>query len=182
VSDFRKTLKEATRQAHDKVDDGFSHFDISLKTDYCQFLQAQLLGHEAAHSLCAADTGPKAMTSRIQALKDDIAILGGAALKPLPKPSSKAHPLGLTYVIAGSWHGTSVLRKAWSRSSDETVLAANNFMDASALKAEWSEVLAIFKTQSFTSSETEKIVASANQTFAIFEQGLKRVGAAVASE
>lgn len=180
MSDFRLRLKRETTAAHDRVDAAFGALDITEPTDFRTFLYGQYLGHLSVQTAFEDAVQSSALKGRIEAIAQDLKKLGiEHCLKDceLPQKSDKMaqfHPLGLTYVIAGSLHGTNVLRKLWKQSNDPDVLSANNFMTYSGLHTEWSEVLSALKTKRFTPAQQIQIIRSANYAFSLFEAGLVR--------
>jgi len=180
MPDFRLRLKSETSAAHDRVDAAYGALDITQRSDFSTFLQGQYLGHLSVQTALKDGKLSSGLQGRIEAIKQDLEKLGAiprAASCIFVEKSDKTaqfHALGLTYVIAGSLHGTNVLRKLWKQSDDKSVLSANNFMHYAGLSREWSQVLAALKTKRFTPAQEIQIIRSANYAFSLFEAGLRK--------
>ena len=179
MGDFRLRLKEQTRAAHDRVDAGFGALDISRRSDFTTFLRGQHIGHILTQASYPPGEAFPALEERIKAIAADLRVLGGDAARPTPDFIDKYvktdpnHPLGLTYVIAGSLHGTNVLRKMWAKAADDVVLSADNFMNFSGLNPEWAEVISALKTEAFSMVDELQIIRTVNYTFDLFNAGLR---------
>lgn len=111
----RTTLREATADAHVRVDTAFGGFALSEPAAYRRFLQAQaaaLLPVEAALDRAHAHRviGDWPQRRRGALLKADLATLGASAV-PLAQPvlATSAEVCGAVYVLEGSRLGGAML-------------------------------------------------------------------------
>jgi heme oxygenase len=109
-------------------------------------------------------------------ISEDLATLG--VTKPAfhtNEPLSAPHPLGLTYVIAGSSLGSKVLFKIWNTSTDDIVKRAGKFMSFAKDSSDWKDFLAHIETCVYSEEDTKTIIYSANYCFAVFESANRRM-------
>lgn len=116
-----KRLKEATREAHERLDKGIMAYDpFANREAYGRFLDMQYRLHSAANPLYRdADLGgllpDLAARSRLERVEADLSDLGrdvpdaAQALAPAP---GKGAALGWLYVVEGSNLGAAFLLKA----------------------------------------------------------------------
>jgi len=173
MRDFRRKLKYETQDAHRRVDMKFGALDVSKHKDYYQFLSGQLYGHLSVRDAFLESANFNALDDRIEAIKKDIYTLGGEVHDwDIGRVSADYHSLGLRYVIAGSLHGTNVLRSTWKRSNSAAVLAANHFMNFQGLQFEWVDMLNALNEDDFSILEQNAIISAANYAFGLFEKGI----------
>lgn len=147
--DCRGALRAATSDLHAQVDAAFTRLDITHPRGLCAFLRAQADGL----SICAdalERQGRKAWADivrrRVDAARFDLSALE-AEPEPLPRPRPALvadEPLGVAYVVAGSLHGTAVLKRMWLDGADTPLFPEGFsplFFDGSAWKPMWAEVL-----------------------------------------
>ncbi len=80
------------------------------------------------------------------------------------------HPLGLTYVIAGSHFGNKLLLQKWATASDPCVLLAGRFLSSTAMKDYWRYFAEYLRTTLFTLTDQQRIIESAKTCFGVFEE------------
>lgn len=169
MSPLRARLREDTRPEHDRLDALYGQLDLSVRDDYLLFLQA----HHAAHSVVEPLIQPA--PARQQALAADIRALGAVPLAGFAASYTRhAHPLGLSYVVAGSFLGGQVLRKAWELSRNDTMRSAGRHFGLSGLREHWQTVL---KSLTDVAAEDQhRVVDGARAGFRCFADALHFAG------
>ena len=166
---FREDIKGRTRNAHDRVDEAASKFDISTRLGLAQFLLGNLLGYRLC--LGGATSIEKQLKTRIQHLEDDLRELGivadpfAGALK-MPKYKTQ---LGATYVICGSQMGNRVLNRLRIKSKDDRVLKACRFFTDTSLLQPWQDLITLFSDLKGSEIYLAEIVGDAVKCFESFE-------------
>jgi heme oxygenase len=128
----RQHLREATAQAHARLDAMVEAWGIETAPGYRRFLQAHARSLPALEQrvwggLAQAGFVP-ARWSRAAALAQDLAALGAPAPEPLPAPdiTGEAALFGAAYVLEGSRLGAQMLlRRAWAGAPTHAFLAHN---------------------------------------------------------
>jgi heme oxygenase len=127
----RLALREATAEAHERVDRLFSGLRLNDPDDYRLFLLAQAAAHlpvEAALDQAGAERHLPCWPERRRAalLRADLAEMGASEPAHFISPSfsSAAEILGAIYVLEGSRLGGAVLKRALDPSSPRRFLTA----------------------------------------------------------
>jgi len=174
---LRNTLRAATRQDHERVDQLGGAFDLTRPADYQAFLQAHaavLPRVEDALSSAPPEDLPPAWPQRRRtaALAADLSALGLAApatASPLTI-SDRATRLGALYVLEGSRLGGVVLRRRLAAAQPE---APDAYLAHGADQPFWRSFLDWLDSQTLDGPETEAAIAGARQVFGAFETAFK---------
>jgi len=172
VQAIRERLKKETALAHERLDQALIKHDLTSRQGLSDYLQIHYIARRALNEVFSTDLIDQSLVS----LSEDLAALGinepdVHIIEPLVAP----HPLGLTYVIAGSSLGSKVLFRIWNASTDETVKQAGKFMAFAKDSSAWRDFLVQIKTYEYTEQEIKKIIESANYSFAVFESANERM-------
>ena len=166
---MRQGLKQATREAHDRLDAIAANLPVSTKRHYVKFLRAQFSARSALEDGFsrvppARTTAPPAQAHLIAA---DLAELG----QPLPLRSAPAilageeHALGAAWVIAGSSLGN---RSMLARRHKAGLLTAERFLSHQAMPDYFTGLLAVIENPENRALEAS-VIAGALDAFAVFE-------------
>jgi len=175
---LRTTLRAATRQAHDRVDQLGGAFDLTSPSDYQAFLRAHaavLPGVEAVLDSASPEDLPPAWAQRRRtaALAADLAALGltppSQAAIPLALPD-RATRLGALYVLEGSRLGGAVLRRRLAASQPK---APDAYLAHGAGQPFWRSFLDWLDGQVVSEAQTEAAIDGARQVFRAFEMAFK---------
>ena len=171
----RAYLRAITRDAHDRVDAGFSAFDLTSIEGYADFLVAQaaaFLPVEAALDRAgAADVLPDwPQRRRSGALKSDLAALGRSVPDPVVPPvyADAASVWGGLYVLEGSRLGGAMLDRVAGPGFPRSFLAP------SAEKGHWRQFVAAVERNLYERVLLERAGLSAIHTFACFEMSVAK--------
>ena len=168
MTPLRRRLREETRAEHDRLDAAFGALDLSDTADYGVFL----LAHHAAHDLIEPRIRPA--PPRLDALRRDLDILGLTPVSGFTHPSlDSAHPAGLSYVVAGSYLGGQVLKRAWQASPNRKLHAAGHYFALPGLKDHWQAVLKVLKEMD--PEQHDDVLEGARTAFMCFERALEHV-------
>ena len=162
----REVLRDATDGEHARVDAAFSALDLASRDGRAAFLAAQVSGLEAALELFGGEPLWSAtVRSRIRAARRDT-----DARLPVSDDLSGHDPLGAAYVVAGSLHGTGVLRTRLRRMGVDPMPA---FFEADDWKAMWRDVLA--RLDAVEAARLPALIAAADATFGAFHSAVTAV-------
>ncbi|MDO8901848.1 MAG: biliverdin-producing heme oxygenase [Phenylobacterium sp.] len=174
---LRTTLRAATRQDHDRVDQLGGAFDLTRSKDYQAFLQAHaavLPGIEQALDAAPAEHLPPAWPQRRRApaLAADLAALGlasppAASTVDLP---DRATRLGALYVLEGSRLGGAILRR---RLAEAQPTAPDAYLAHGQGLSLWRSFVEWLDEKSLDASQTEAAVHGARQVFGAFETAFR---------
>ena len=187
----RLRLKTRTLHAHDRVDAAFSAFDIAHPHGLTAFLRAQSMGLTTCADALRAFGPPvwaDAATRRRDAVRFDLSALGYAPDTPdATLPSILLEPrsvrqrslaaLGIGYVVAGSLHGTAVLRGQWGRTARRDLFPEGFtplFFEGAAWKPMWANIMSLLHDSQMSSTDLDCVVEAANRAFAVFETSATR--------
>jgi heme oxygenase len=111
MHEARRTLRDATRSHHDRVDAAFGDFDLGERGAYTAFLSAHSAAVVPSEAMIATADLWNGWTPRSAALIADLAELGAAPAPamPLVPPATTAELWGMIYVLEGSRLGGVVL-------------------------------------------------------------------------
>lgn len=173
---LRDALKKATADLHRAVERQFETLDIRTIPGMTMFLQA----HAVAVGAIAEALGPHAedgpcFTALRAALSRDLASIGARKPPAAAHPPTDAHPLGLTYVVAGSRLGARVLHGQALTSPDERVRSASGYLAPDLCADLWARVKRQLETLAPVEAERERIISGAFAGFACFENALRSV-------
>ena len=166
---MRCWLRGATADSHDLTDAVFGAFDLACVRGFERFLTAQHAGLSSAErELRAHDARDWAdvVARRLDAIREDL-----GRTPRLRVPLRTPEPIGIAYVVAGSLHGTSVLRGRYLERNPGRALP--RFFSAMDWKPMWADVLARLERR----GEDAAVLLSARRTFEAFS----RAGEAVAA-
>ncbi|OYW99313.1 MAG: hypothetical protein B7Z12_18300 [Caulobacter vibrioides] len=169
---LRTTLRAATRQDHDRVDQLGGAFDLARQDDY----QAFLLAHAAVLPALELDLDaapaqhlPPAWPQRRRsgALAADLALLG---LSPPPSTitvtlEDRATRLGALYVLEGSRLGGAILRRRLLTSQPG---APDGYLAHGEGLGHWRSFVDWLDVQTVDAAETRAAIGGARQVFGAF--------------
>ena len=168
MRDGHRLLREATRDAHARLDALFAGFDLAARDGYARFIGAQASAMLAVEA--ALDAGGAAAViedwparRRGEALRRDAAALG-IDPHPLAPPalSGTAAIAGALYVVEGSRHGARFLR----RQVAEGLPTA--FLDAEQPPGSWTKLLDRIDPILYQPKAEEAAIRSALDIFDLF--------------
>ena len=181
----REFLKAQTRIAHERVDRAFTRFDLSQPIGYRLFLET----HHAVLPTCELALARSSAATllvdwpqrvRTHALEHDLtALQGHQADDPrMAEPLSPAAAFGMMYVLEGSRIGGAVLASRLPENSDAIRLGATQYLRHGQGLGLWSSFLAALNASPFLYDEIDVVLASALQTFSLFESAADSVSVA----
>jgi heme oxygenase len=173
----RQVLRDATREAHRRVDACFGRFDLACPRGYRDFLVA----HSAVLPGCEASleaSGAAALIAdwprrcRAAALLDDLARVGAArSTRPTTlRRLSPAELFGIAYVLEGSRMGGAVLARQVEANTDPDCRAATRYLRHGAGQGLWPSFLAALEASDPVRADPDAAVAAASATFAAFAE------------
>ena len=181
----RERLRAATLDAHERVDRRFSRCDFASARDYRCFLEAHhavLPGCEQLLAISGAGRliGDWLLRVRTPALVADLAGLG---LNPTPAASrtallSPAAAFGMLYVLEGSRLGGAVLARRVLAGGNPRCNEATRYLRHGAGSRLWPSFLAALEASGEVRDDPDAVVASAIETFGLFERAAGAVEAA----
>ncbi len=174
---MRQLLRDATREAHRRVDACFGRFDLASPRGYRDFLAvhgAVLPGCEASLEASGAAVliADWPRRRRAAALLDDLAHVGAAgsthptALRRL----SPAELFGIAYVLEGSRMGGAVLARQVEANMDPDCRVATRYLRHGAGQGLWPSFLAALEASDPVRADPDAVVAAASATFAAFAE------------
>ncbi|GAA0727837.1 biliverdin-producing heme oxygenase [Sphingomonas japonica] len=175
MNDAHRLLRDATRDAHERLDALFTGFDLGTADGYARFIGAQadaMLASEAALDAAGAQSVLEDWPQRRRGdlLRADLAALA----LPQPEPSPLALPrdpasLGAAlYVLEGSRHGARHLRRLVPAGLPTA------FLDAPQAPGNWAKLLAKLDTILYQPAAQDAAIAAAHHVFSTFEQSGRR--------
>ena len=171
----RAVLREATADAHERVDRLFSALDLADESSYRLFLLAQAAAHlpvEAAIDAAGAAGLLQDWPERRRAplLLADLAALGAEApeSEAAPPLRSSAEIFGAIYVLEGSRLGGALLKRSLAPG------APDRFLSAPQPPAAWRNFLARLEECLYNPPAVEAAGRTANQIFVRFEKAGRR--------
>jgi heme oxygenase len=177
---LRYRLRDATADAHARLDAQLETFDLRQLSDYRRFLEisaAALLPLEAA----LVEAGVERVfpdwpsRSRTRALLADLDRTGGVA-RPLPAPDALdfAGILGTMYVLEGSRLGARLLLEDVLQSSDAVVAGATAYLGHGAGRPLWQSFVESLERHAASLDEDTRAIAGARRAFGLFEDAVAR--------
>lgn len=172
----RAALRDATREAHDRLDRRFSALNLGAIEDYGDFLRA----HAAAYlpvERALERSGAAALIDdwhdikRGDSLQSDLDALGLASPLPESAPNfdERAELLGGLYVLEGSRLGGKILHKAAGNGFPTRFLASRT------PAGHWRSFVAMLEEMLDSDHDRAAAGAAAVRTFECFERAAGRV-------
>ena len=163
--DLRQRLRIETRFDHDLVDAAMTDLQLDRREGLIAWLQmhrAELHRLEPVMAQLGANA-PPVISHLIDA---DLMALGvNLPVLPIDRSAMHLHPLGLTYVIAGSHFGAKVLRERWRLSHDVSVKAAHHMLNSELMALYWPRFVGLLNATKPDQAETVAIIAAAKACF-----------------
>lgn len=174
---LRQRLRQATQDAHQRVDGGFSRYELQEPDSYRAFLQTHALALprledalEGGGALQLLPDWPE--RRRVQPLLRDLRRLGAPLPEPLAAPDlpGRSYVLGALYVLEGSRLGGRLLLEQVRESHDPVVRSATEYLGHGAGMRFWPTFLPVLGV--FDGDE-DQVVDGARRAFACFEAALQ---------
>ena len=159
----RDWLRSATAEDHASTDAVFGAFDFARPDAFARFLLAQQAGLAAAETELRAHGAcrwSETVARRLDAICEDLDSLGAKTTFTVPLRTPE--PIGIAYVVAGSLHGTSVLRTRYRKLNPDAPLP--RFFEAGDWKPMWADALSALERH----GQNPAILTSARATFDAF--------------
>ncbi|GAA4012988.1 hypothetical protein GCM10022280_08820 [Sphingomonas swuensis] len=176
VASARWTLRDATTEAHERVDRLFSRFDLARADDYRLFLEAHRavlpgLEHSLAESNVEEFLPDWPRRRRADSLAADLRDLGlSDSVEDVTAPAlSRASAIGLLYVLEGSRLGGAVLARRVSANDDPRCRAATRYLRHGEGERLWPTFVAALDQVDELRDHLPEMIDSAHRAFAIFE-------------
>ena len=167
---LRFELRDQTQKAHKRLDAALIKHDLTTVSGLSAYLSVHYLAGKHLETITLEPDCHKDISRKISAIEADLDLLSVSSPDWKAAPQARnCHPLGLTYVIAGSALGSKLLFKSWSSSSDANVLNAKNFMTYSKDSKLWNKFLSRAEKTSPKKAELNEVIEAANHCFGIFE-------------
>lgn len=175
---FRAQLRQDTHPRHIRIEAAFDTLDITRRDDLRIFLEAHALALTGLPDILDPDWPYWAGEVRrlSSALRDDIAAVGGSdpaglagnLMAGFPVPP---HPLGISYVIAGSRLGSQILAKRLRDHQEPDSGLMSKYLSHSLQPDAWPNLCAALEMIS-TNDEQAAVSGSAAFMFDRFENAL----------
>lgn len=169
-----KALRAGTAEAHERVDQLFSRYDLASLGSYRVFLLAQAEAHLPAERALEAGGVERLIVDwpgrrRAALLIEDLAELGvePGSGEP-PRLANPAALLGAVYVLEGSRLGGAVLKRGLPEA------APRRFLSAPQQPGAWRKLLALLDESLYEAETIAAACAAANQVFGLFERAGQR--------
>lgn len=167
---------------HERLDRGFANLDLCDLPDYRQFLEANAAALVPLEAL-ATRLGASALLpdwpqrQRRDAILADLAIAGGRfqEVKAEHAPMEPAALCGLLYVLEGSRLGGRVLLDQVSRSGDERVRNATQFLEHGLAEKFWQSFVGVLNRAIRTPQQLSQAAAAATFTFEHYLTAQRRI-------
>lgn len=170
MNTLRSTLRYETATAHERLDQALCVYDLTTQTGLAKYLKIHLLACLHLRGLTTDNDFRREIDAKVSSIQADLDVLNATlSSHKLPTSNAQQHPVGLTYVIAGSSLGGKLLFKDWAKSIDPVVQNAGKFMHSAKITDSWKKFLTYIDKHDFSSEEVEEIVSSANYCFGVFE-------------
>lgn len=164
MNDFRAILRQETADAHAELDAALIEYDLTTRVGLASYLSVHHVARDALSPTFQGHDGVR-NTEILNDIKHDLAILGSVLPKNTVQARTDLHPLGLSYVIAGSSLGSKVLFKEWHHSKDPRVMSASKFMTSSKNSTDWLAFLKKTDSLQLSKVELSEAIDSANAVF-----------------
>lgn len=167
---LRQQLRQITREPHDRLDALMRPLDVSKASGLGVFLQIQ---HYALRHLVPVIAQSQQFSFKkayLRSIELDLTALSvSAATFPAFKDIRTMHPLGATYVVAGSHSGAKLMLKRWLESDDPQVIKAGHYLRSASEGDIWPEVSDYLKSCRLGDREEKDVLQSALLSFALYE-------------
>ena len=172
----RDRLRAVTREAHERVDHRFSRYDLGDPEQYRGFLEAHHAVLPACERMLEASGAANLVEGwahrvRTPALVADLVDLGAHPARDAPtrKRLTPAAAFGMMYVLEGSRLGGAILaRRVLAGASIQCRGATRYLRHGEGLRL-WPSFLAALEASSEVHNDPDAVVASAIETFGLFE-------------
>jgi len=169
----RFALRDATAEAHARLDSLYTRLDLADPADYATFLTSHAAAFIPVED-ALADAGAEtlvpgwAATRRADALRADLAEMAIEVPPPAPRPSflNDAQVLGALYVVEGSRLGGAVLIRSVKAGLPTRFLTPGN-------PALWRAFTAKLDEQLSSAALLDDAAASATAVFGLFERAAR---------
>lgn len=157
-------LRRETAAEHAEVDELFSRFDFASPASYGAFLATQAIALLPLEAALSIQPGLPPWRPRGVLLREDLAQLGRSLpdAGAIARPASRAHALGMLYVLEGSRLGGGVLIERIGSS------LPRNYLGARHLHGEWRCLLRAFGSELSEDAKLGQAVAGAKAAFHAF--------------
>lgn len=169
-------LRDATRQAHDRLDRRFSALNLSALDDYADFLRAHAAALLPVECSLERHGAPTLLPDwhdikRGEALQSDLATLGlcSPVQEEAPDFDNRPELLGGLYVLEGSRLGGKILHKAAGEGFPTRFLASR------APAGHWRAFVGMLDEMLKSDTDRAAAQASAVRTFVCFELAARRI-------
>ncbi len=166
---IRERLRVGTSASHSRLDASLIEYDLTTRAGLKAYLSVHFVARENLHRISTEPNERQSHARKLGELRDDLRVLGSAPPTVRLDDFAIRHPLGLSYVIAGSSLGSKLLYKQWLLSDDDVVGRAGQFLTSAKDSSDWVDFLKKTDTLCLSDSELDEVVASANTVFAVFE-------------
>lgn len=172
MPELRDALRNETRDAHEKVDGAFGSLNLAEREDYQRFLAAHYIATAPLQPILAGFTARELGRTEpdfTAMLHSDLSALGvDPDALPRIDPPANIDPRAVTYVIAGSRLGLSMLRRQpyWGKAEG----ISSSYMEDGEGMVLWKSLLGWFAEQKADQAEIEAVCGAARQCFTVFER------------
>lgn len=170
MSDLRNVLRSETAEAHERLDKELDSYDLTDHLSLSKYLCVHYLARSELSNLITVGKNRISNEQKIADIVKDLKVLAVNPPAILKFENRRPyHPLGLTYVMAGSSLGSKILYKRWNSGSNDAVKNAGRFLTSSKDSTEWKAFLVSIADLNIPPQEVEHIVTSANAVFMIYK-------------
>ncbi len=174
ASKLRFFLRAETRQCHTDTEAAFGRFRLETRSGFTDFLTAH---RQALLVVRPVFERQNPFEVKVESLLDDIdhdlEILGEKSTDIDDPETIDAHPVGVSYVLAGSHLGASLLLRSVSEQTDPVLKKSTNYLANSHLGSVWKRMLSDFETGRWEEDKLA-ILDGARKTFGVFEMAANR--------
>ena len=170
MNDLRVILRSKTASAHAQLDLALGEYNLTRRSDLSNYLRVHYLARLHLEDIFSTKEMRLSNQQKLNAIQSDFEVLGAELPQRMKRNNiSSYHPIGLTYVMAGSSLGSKVLYKRWTASTDVIVQRAGKFITNAKDNSEWVVFLAHIGSLKVSQNEIDDIVLSANDVFEIYK-------------
>lgn len=179
MGQLRAHLQAVTAESHRATEALFERFDVRTASGLADFLCAHagaLSGVSSAASRAGDDRVQAIVSPLLDAIARDLQLLTAAGKIPeIGFPDEKWNTAGVTYVIAGSRLGATVLSRKLASARETQVRKAQNYLSAPEGDGLWNNFRLFDETSSFERTELDDASRAALAVFDCFAQAAVRV-------
>lgn len=174
-TDLRSDLRDRTRPEHTLTEAAFSRFNISTAEGFAGFLRA----HDCALNwltCCFDKRNPYAvdLSALRQKISADLQALGFSRSRHRLMLDGPGHPVGASYVLAGSNLGNQLQLDQLRSSNPALAETASAYLSGADLKPVWKRLVIDLKAGVW-SSDSSEIIDAAKNTFSAYRAAAKLV-------